>query len=892
MEDQVQARMRALLNLGLELNKAANFDDLCRMAVELGRERLGFDRLGLWFINEDSTSGSGSFGTDEQGNTRDERGEQWTGEATPLVVKGLLEKQIVVSDLNAPLYDGPNHFLHGYGWNATAMLWDGDQIIGYLSADNLLTKRPPTDADLEILKLYGTTLGYLCTRKRTEEALRASEESERHFQTRLKVLNEVSLELSKADSVDDLCRMAVEMGRSRLGFDRLGIWFQDEDHDYMWGSFGTDEEGNTRDEREMRLPSGMDIPLIREAFRTKTAQLFEDGPLFNHEAKPIATGWKGMALLRDGDRIIGTISTDNLIHRQPITDEDIEILSLYGSTLGHLCTKKRAEESLRANQQAEREFQERLKVLNEITLEMGKAASLDIACRIAVERGRQRLHFDRLSIWLLEDSGRSMVGTYGTDEDGKTRDEHTFRTPLHEDDPANTIADDNPVLIFQEQSLLADHTGKIVGQGWTVKSILLDGSQTIGILYCDNLLKRQPISNYDLELLRLYSTALGQICARKRAEESLVKERNLLRTLIDTLHDRIYVKDKQSRLLMVNRISWETVPGAAGEADLIGKTDYDFWPPEVAEAIVKAEQEMFRTGQPIINHEEPGNIQNGQMIYYLTTKIPLRDSQGNIIGLVGVSRDITERKLAEQERLALALQTERLQFLTEFISNLSHDLKTPLTTINTSLYLLERLDDPLRQKAKIETIKQQAQRLEKLIQSILTMSRLDSGIPVNFAPLQLNQILEDVAHEIRPAADEKQQHFSLHLMPDLPSINGNVEELWRLVMNLVENAIRYTPEGGSITAATFTTAEHVCLDIHDTGIGISDEAKPHIFDRFYRADAARSSDSGGSGLGLAIVKRIVEMHAGTITVTSHPGAGTCFHIALPPLSPLLAPLSL
>jgi len=314
---------------------------------------------------------------------------------------------------------------------------------------------------------------------------------------------------------------------------------------------------------------------------------------------------------------------------------------------------------------------------------------------------------------------------------------------------------------------------------------------------------------------------------------------------------------------------------------MIGMTDSDMMPAEVAEEIIADERALFASGQPILNHEEPGYDYQGNMVYFLSTKVPLRDAQGNITGLVGVSRDITHQKQAEQQRLALALQKERLELLTEFIGNMSHDLKTPLSVIKTSLYLMERVDDPARQEAKLQVIKEQTLRLEKLIQDVITMSRLENGAKPQFEAVDFNAVILDVEAKLRPTAERKHLNIHLHLDPHLPPLPADENELWRLMANLYENALHYTPEHGTIKITTSVTEKQVIIEVQDSGIGIGRDDMPHIFDRFYRADPARSIERGGTGLGLAIVKRIVELHKGEIVVESDEGKGSLFRVLLP-----------
>ena len=257
------------------------------------------------------------------------------------------------------------------------------------------------------------------------------------------------------------------------------------------------------------------------------------------------------------------------------------------------------------------------------------------------------------------------------------------------------------------------------------------------------------------------------------------------------------------------------------------------------------------------------------------------DAAGQPARVIGIIQDITERKQAEEQRFELAVEKERVALLKEFIGNMSHDLKTPLTVIKTSLYLLERVTDPERQQSKMETIKQQVLLLEKLIEDVLTMSQLDHTPELLLASVDLNNLLLDVEHKLRPAAENKRLSIRMELNPSIPPVLASESELYRVMVNLVENAIKYTPEMGSVAIWTRLDDTMIVTEITDTGIGISQEDLLRIFERFFRANAARSIDIPGTGLGLAIVKRIVDMHNGSIEVESTPGKGSVFRVLLP-----------
>jgi PAS domain S-box-containing protein/putative nucleotidyltransferase with HDIG domain len=186
----------------------------------------------------------------------------------------------------------------------------------------------------------------LTERKRTEEILQANRQAEAQFLEQLVILQEVTNQLSKAATFDDLCRQAVELGRTRLGFGRSGIWFTDPERKELSGSFGIDENGHVRDERDKRVPIA-ENDLIWQALQSQDLVVRgDDLPLFNDLHQEVGRGTSVTAALWDGDEIIGFISTDNLLSKQPFTEQQCEVLGLYASAVGHLCSRKRAEEAL------------------------------------------------------------------------------------------------------------------------------------------------------------------------------------------------------------------------------------------------------------------------------------------------------------------------------------------------------------------------------------------------------------------------------------------------------------------------------------------------------------------------------------------------------------------
>jgi signal transduction histidine kinase len=229
-----------------------------------------------------------------------------------------------------------------------------------------------------------------------------------------------------------------------------------------------------------------------------------------------------------------------------------------------------------------------------------------------------------------------------------------------------------------------------------------------------------------------------------------------------------------------------------------------------------------------------------------------------------------------------------LQELRVFVANASHELRTPLTTVRLRVEALRAgaLQDPLVAQRFLADIEEQVDRMSRLVNDLLDLSRLESGIDSGERePLDLGNIASAVRDVFRVRAEESNIHLNWDVEGDLPKVAGDEDQMWRVISNLLDNAISFTPAGGRVDLRVKSLAEGriVRLEIQDTGMGILERDLPHIFERFYRTENTRQrkSRSQGSGLGLAISKSIVEKHGGRIGVTSRLGAGSLFWVEMP-----------
>lgn len=267
---------------------------------------------------------------------------------------------------------------------------------------------------------------------------------------------------------------------------------------------------------------------------------------------------------------------------------------------------------------------------------------------------------------------------------------------------------------------------------------------------------------------------------------------------------------------------------------------------------------------------------------------PLLDERHERMGTLITLRDVTAQVQAEETRLKLELEHQQLDFVRDFLGDISHDFFTSLTVVNTYTTLADRLAVNTKQSEYLAHCKIHANRLETMVRNMLTIVRLNQEAleAEDLEEIAVETLVQRALKRWEPDIQHKRQQLVLNLPPENCTLSGEPRQLELALSNVVENAVGYTPDGGTITVTVAPTATHVRIIISDTGVGIAREDQPHIFERFYRADKHRPANAS-SGLGLPIAKRVVEGHKGSIAVRSTPGEGSTFIITLPLTRPEL-----
>lgn len=355
----------------------------------------------------------------------------------------------------------------------------------------------------------------------------------------------------------------------------------------------------------------------------------------------------------------------------------------------------------------------------------------------------------------------------------------------------------------------------------------------------------------------------------EEAQESSDSERRRLDSVLSHMSDGVLATDRRGNVTIVNNMALQLL-GVEHDDELIGKSIID---------VLDIRHDY--TVRQLVNSEQKEMIldmsNSGSNLILNAYLSPIQRESGFVSGLVCVLHDVTSQQKEEQERK-------------EFVSNVSHELRTPLTSVKS---YVEALSDGAWQDKEIapqflKVVQDETERMIRMINDLLSLSRMDAGTTkLNLEYVNINELFNYILNRfdmiIKKEEDPKKKKYTIERFftkKDL-WVEIDTDKFTQVIDNIMNNAIKYSPDGGVITARLLETHNHVIMSISDQGLGIPRKDLSHIFDRFFRVDKARSRKQGGTGLGLAISKEVVNMLGGQIWVDSVEGKGSTFYISLP-----------
>ncbi|MGM9889094.1 MAG: cell wall metabolism sensor histidine kinase WalK, partial [Limosilactobacillus sp.] len=355
----------------------------------------------------------------------------------------------------------------------------------------------------------------------------------------------------------------------------------------------------------------------------------------------------------------------------------------------------------------------------------------------------------------------------------------------------------------------------------------------------------------------------------EEAQESTDSERRRLDSVLSHMSDGVLATNRRGNVTIINNMALQMLD-IDSEDDVLGKSILD----------VLDVRRDYTVRQLIDNSQQQTlfdlNVDGNDMILSAYFS-PIQRESGFVSGLVCVLHDVTSQQKEERERK-------------EFVSNVSHELRTPLTSVKSYVEALSdgAWKDPEIAPQFLKVVQDETERMIRMINDLLSLSRMDSGTAkLNLEYVNINELFSYILDRfdmiIKKEEDPKKKRYTIerHFTRKDLWVEIDPDKFTQVVDNIMNNAVKYSPDGGVITARLLETHNHVILSISDQGLGIPRKDLSHIFDRFFRVDKARSRKQGGSGLGLAISKEVVNMLGGQIWVDSVEGKGSTFYISLP-----------
>ncbi|HEY2597648.1 MAG TPA: response regulator [Candidatus Dormibacteraeota bacterium] len=455
-------------------------------------------------------------------------------------------------------------------------------------------------------------------------------------------------------------------------------------------------------------------------------------------------------------------------------------------------------------------------------------------------------------------------------------------------------------------SNLASHQAQHI-RTWRIREAVMipmvAQGRVVGGLNLNRMEGSAPLGEHDVKVLESLATRAARaiVTAQQMREQKVIandlelrvaertkeltEANQFLDSMIENIPNMIFVKEASDLRFVRFNLAGEELLGFSRH-QLIGKNDFDFFPADQAELFIAADREALQNRHLLDIPEETIQTETkGERILH-TKKIPILDANGEPTFLLGISEDITEARKTQDALDQARLESERAnQAKSQFLANMSHELRTPLNAILGFSELLrddatDRFDEATRRRF-LDQIHSGGQHLLELINDILDLSKVEAGrMELQLQPIVLGNLVDEVRATVEPLARSKA--IALHIEPSSGiRLTADAAKVRQMLLNLVSNAIKFTPSGGRIDIRSRQVEMWVEVAVSDTGIGIADRDLSRLFSEFQQLDAGPGRQQEGTGLGLALTKRFAELHGGQVSVVSALGEGSTFTLRLP-----------
>ncbi|MBE9546021.1 MAG: PAS domain S-box protein [Proteobacteria bacterium] len=402
---------------------------------------------------------------------------------------------------------------------------------------------------------------------------------------------------------------------------------------------------------------------------------------------------------------------------------------------------------------------------------------------------------------------------------------------------------------------------------------LQGAKRDLGFLLIFSDPEKDVFTQANMKHLSFVASQTGIALENQDLYSKLSHSEEYIKNILESINNGIITMDTEDRITQINKNATAMLGLPSG--DIIGVNYKDTLAKNLVKMIDNVKKRTIKDGFTLDTLFEYSPIKDLKIPLGINSSL-LLDDEGNRIGIIIVLRDMSASK--ELERLR---QLDEMK--SEFVSNVSHELRSPLSVIKSYVEtLLNRVDsgDYETRREFLTVVSDETDRLAALVNDLLDISRIESGrFEIELGPVRLSDSIQTVFRDLENISSKHQ--IVVDIPSDLPDLLADRDKMFQVFLNLIDNTVKFSPDGGKVAIKAEVKGKMIKCDISDQGIGIDSEDLPHIFEKFYRVDSSDSYEISGTGLGLSIVKHIVESHGGKISVRSKPGKGSTFTVLLP-----------